>query len=211
MLRSIALCLLALSAACGETPVEPVDTLAAQSFDASLAANAVLLDLLPGTPEELVCGFVADLDQLSEEAGLAGDFDDDRLNRALDHARSSITEAREAATVPDLPHSFRALKAAMRELEKGDAVPVSGHGFADDLASLGSYFGEVFTGSLINLASQLGSVPEGVMDQSVADFEDGVVERGLGEWERGVAAFGKAVSRLDSELDIGPPCSEATP
>lgn len=205
MHRTSALCVLALLVACIETPAEPTDVLLA--LDArSFSETAATVDVLSATPEELVCGFVEDLDQLSEEAGLAGAFDDDRLNRALAHARRSIVEAREAATIPDLARSFRALRAAMRELEKGAALPVSGKGFADDLASLGSYFGEVFTGNLITLTSQVGSVPGAALDAAVADFEDGVAERSLGEWERAVAAFGKAVGRLDAELDIGPPC-----
>lgn len=182
----------------------------ALALSAVYAEGSVVPDPLPATPEELVCSFVADLDQLSEEAGLAGPFDDERLTQSFRRARRSIAEAREAAFVPDLPHSFRALRTAMRELEKGDAVPVSGHGSAADLASLGSFFGEVFTGSLINLASHLGSVPEGVMGQAVSDFEKGVAERNLGEWERGVAAFGKAVRLLDAEMEIGPPCVEET-
>lgn len=208
MLGSTALCALALSAACADSAVEPVDTVHPLTVEALPAETARDPDPQRRTPEELVCGFVADLDQLSEEAALAGAFDDDRLDRALRRARKSIAEAREAANVPDLTHSFRALGAAMRELAKADAVPVSGHGVADDLASLGSYFGEVFTGSLINLTSQLGSVPEGVVDRAVADFEVGVAERNLGQWERGVAAFGKAIRRLDAQIEIGPPCAE---
>jgi len=208
MVRRTVFCALTLSASYAGGRVAPADTLRALGVEASLAENAGHPDPLRPTPEELVCGFVADLDQLSEEAALAGPFDDARLTRALRRAKRSIAEAREAANVPDLPRSLRALTTAMGELEKGDAVPVSGHGVAADLASLGSYFGEVFTGSLINLASHLGTMPDGVVEQAVSDFEDGVAERNLGEWARGVAAFGKAVRGLDAEMEIGPPCVE---
>ena len=161
---------------------------------------------LPATHEELVCGFVSNLDRLLNEFDQGGVFGDDRLNRALEKARASVASARAEALVPDLTGSFRHLRAAMRELEKGAAVPVSGNGFADDLASLGSFFAEIFTEDLIALSDLLGAVSAGALEDATLDFEDGVESRDFELWERGVTDFGQAVRTLERELDIGPPC-----
>lgn len=162
---------------------------------------------LPATLEGLVCGLIGDLDDLLAEFGLAGDFDDDRLNQALDKAYSRVVQARAAASEPDLNRAFREWRAAMRELEKGASVPVSGNGFADDLASLGSFYAEVFTADLITLATQLAAASSGDLEDASQSFQDGVSARDASEWEQSLRDFGRAIHILSRTLDIGPPCA----
>lgn len=79
-------------------------------------------------------------------------------------------------------------------------------GFADDLASLGSFYVEVFTGDLIQLATQLeAAAPEEIEDATQA-FLDGVAARNVDEWEQSLGDFGRAVRTLSRSLVIGPPC-----
>lgn len=178
---------------------------------ASILAPSVVFaghsDPLPADLEGLVCGLVVDLDELLVEFDQqVGNFDDDRLNRALDKARVNVVQAREKAKLPDLTGAFRDLRAAMRELEKGAAVPVSGSGFADDLASLGSFYAEVFVDDLIVLAAQLeAGTPESIAAATI-HFLQGAADRNDGEWEAAVKQFTQAIRILDQELVIGSPC-----
>jgi hypothetical protein len=192
---------LALLAACGATPPPsaPVDD--------SLAPSFGHLDGLPATSGALVCGFVADLDELLGEFDhQVAPFDDERLNRALASARVSVVEARDDALVPQLTQAARDLRSAMRELEKGASLSsVSGNGFADDLASLGSFFAERFTQELIEMASVLGVSPD-VISDATSDFEGGVAARGEEEWERSLRYFGQAIRKLEHQVEIGTPC-----
>ncbi len=163
-------------------------------------------------PEELegaVCGFVADLDVLlSEFDDQIGPFEDERLNRALQKARAQVEEAQAYARVPELTKSFQNLKGAMGELEKGAAVPVSGSGFADDLASLGSFFAEVFVEDLIEVASNQGAVEPETLATATTWFEAGVLERDEGEWEKSITYFLHAIRILEHELNINSPQCE---
>lgn len=160
-----------------------------------------------GVFEDVVCGFTTNLDALLEEFDhQVGDFGNDRLNRALIKARLSVAEAQIQTLIPDLTSSFQKLRAAMRELEKGAAVPVSGNGFADDLASLGSFYAEIFVADLITQAGLQGDVDEMVLASANLKFEQGAVARDDGEWESGCAKFLQAIRILEPELNIGPPC-----
>lgn len=198
---------LLLLVACSEAPTAPAEGPGELDLSTSLAVVDGHMDGTPASSELLVCGFVVDLDDLLAEFDQqVGPFEDDRLNRSLARARLYVLRARAAALEPDLPRTFRDLRGAMRELEKGAALPVSGKGFADDIASLGSYMAEVFTRELIELAGQLGSVSANALEAAAADYEDGLTARSGGEWEAAVAAFGTAVWRLDREIEIGAPC-----
>lgn len=148
-----------------------------------------------------------DLEELlSEFDQQVGDFADDRLNRALDKARRDVVEGSELAALPDPTGSLRQLRAAMHELEKGAGVPASGSGFADDLASLGSLFVEVFVADVILLAAQLGVATPAMIAEATVDFESGVADRDNGEWEAAVMKFTRAIQGLDQALEIGAPC-----
>jgi len=199
---------LLLLGACTGAPTAPAEVGSELDRSASAAVIAGHLDGTPGSSELLVCGFVADLDELLAEFDLqVGPFEDDRLNRALARARRYVVEARAAALEPDLPGTFQDLRGAMRELEKGAALPVSGKGFADDIASYGSFMAQLFTQELIDLA-ELGPASADVLEAAIADYEVGVAARSVGEWEEGVTAFGRAVRRLDREVGVGaPPCT----
>ena len=94
----------------------------------------------------------------------------------------------------------------MRELEKGAAVPVSGSGFADDLASLGSFFAEVFVSDLIDLANIQGAVDAETLEIVTTRFEAGAAAREESEWEQSVTQFLHAVRILEHALSIDPPC-----
>ncbi len=164
-------------------------------------------DALPSSFEEIVCGYIFDLDELLMEFGLwEGDFGDDRLNRALLKACNHVEDAQSYALVPDLSASFKKLKGAMRELEKGAAVPVSGTGFADDLASLGSFYAENFIRDLIEQARIQEAVDAETLATAMTKFEEGVAARVKTEWEQSVSKFLQAVRVLEHELQIGPPC-----
>lgn len=175
--------------------------------DVLLVTPALHDGTLPTTLEGLVCGMIADLDDLLAEFDLAGNFDDDRLNQALDKAYDRVVQTRAAASEPDLNRAFREWRAAMRELEKGASVPVSGNGFADDLASLGSFYAEVVTGDLIALAAQLGAASPAEIEDASQSFQDGMAARDASEWEQSLRDFGRAVHILSRSLDIGPPCA----
>lgn len=149
------------------------------------------------TIEGAVCLFVADLDDLIEEAGLTvGDFEEPRLNRSLAKAKAALLEAREAAAEPDLVASFRDLKSAMRWWEVGAALPVSGNGFADDLASLGSFYEEVFVLDLITVAADVGAANTATIAEASAHYDAGVAHRVNGEWRLATADFLKALKVL---------------
>jgi hypothetical protein len=161
-------------------------------------------------PEGVVCGFIADLDVLLDEFGLVvGGFDDDRLNRALTKAGQEVLAARESAEEPELVASLRSFRAAMRELEKGAAVPVSGNGFADDIASFGSFMAQLLVEDLINVTMEQRTVSADILIQATRYLESGKALRasGVEEWERAVADFLSAIRLLDRDLSIGSPCS----
>ena len=171
------------------------------------AALAGHTDPLPVDLEGVVCGLVVDLDELLGGFDQqVGDFGDDRLNRALDKARAHVVGARDRATLAEITDAARDLRAAMRELEKGAAVPVSGSGFADDLASLGSFFAEVFVEDLIALSTQLGAATAESITAATTHFHDGALARDEGQWETALAHFGKAIKVLDRDLEFDAAC-----
>ena len=173
-------------------------------------AGANHTDPQASTPEGVVCGFVTDLDVLLDEFGLVvGEFDDNRLNRALTKAGREVLAARESAEEPELVASLRSFKAAMRELEKGAAVPVSGNGFADDLASFGSFMAQLLVEDLITVAMEQGTVSADIVIQATRYLESGKALRasGVEEWERAVADFLSAIRLLDRDLTIETPCA----
>ena len=176
----------------------------------SICPNAVLAEhgaSLPATIEERVCLLVVELDNMISEYGFAeGEtptFDDDRLNRALVRARNETVSARMEVAFGSLTRGFRDLRAAVRELEKGASVPVSGFGFAEDLAILTSGRAEFFTEDLLLLAALLGVVSVDVINEAELAYLSGVATRDTGEWETSTALFGKAIRILDRELVIG--------
>ena len=173
-------------------------------------AGANHTDPQASTPEGVVCGFIADLDVLLDEFGLiVGGFDDDRLNRALAKAGEEVRATRESAKEPELVASLRSFRAAMRELEKGAAVPVSGSGFADDLASFGSFMAQLLVEDLINVATEEGIATADVLTRATGYLESGKALRapGVDEWERAVADFLSAIRVLDRSFTIGTPCN----
>jgi hypothetical protein len=97
----------------------------------------------------------------------------------------------------------------MRELEKGATVPVSGNGFADDLASLRSFMAQLLVEDLINVAMEQGTVGANILIEAARYLESGKALRasGVDEWERAVADFLSAIRLLDRNLSIGSPCS----
>lgn len=164
-------------------------------------------DPLPSDLESVICELVVDLDVLLGEFDLqVGEFGDDRLNRALDKARTYVAAARDRATLTEITEVARDLRAAMRELEKGAAVPASGSGFSDDLASLGSFFAEVFVEDLMTLSAQLGAATAETVAAATSHFDDGALARDEGEWEAALAHFSKAIRLLDRELEVGAVC-----
>ena len=172
------------------------------------AALAGHTDPLPVDLAGVVCGLVVDLDELLGEFDQqVGGFGDDRLNRALDKARALVVGARDRATLAEITAAGRDLRAAMRELEKGAAVPVSGSGFADDLASLGSFFAEVFVEDLITLSTQLGVATAGTIAAATTHFHDDALARDEGQWEAALAHFNKAIRVLDRDVEVGAACT----
>jgi hypothetical protein len=97
----------------------------------------------------------------------------------------------------------------MRELEKGAAVPASGNGFADDLASFGSFMAQLLVEDLINVTMEQRTVSADIVIQATRYLESGKALRasGVEEWERVVADFLSAIRLLDRDLSIGSPCS----
>jgi hypothetical protein len=159
----------------------------------------------PAGYEQLVCGLLVDLADFSDQFDTSGSFDDKRLNRALARAHDHVFSAIADASIPQLTQSFADLKAAMRELEKGASVPVSGTGFADDLASLGSFYAEIFADYLIVLATDSQLVSAAAIEDATLDYIDGMANRDISEWERALGDFGKAVRTLEREIAINPP------
>jgi hypothetical protein len=84
-------------------------------------------------------------------------------------------------------------------------VPVSGSGFADDLASLGSFFAEGFMTTLITVADQLDAVDPATIATASAYLEAGGASRDAQQWQAAVQDFTRAVSGLERELVFGPP------
>ena len=163
---------------------------------------------LPATIEERVCTLVADLDDVIADfqftEGETPTFGDDRLNRALVRARQNVVTARMEISFGNLTRGFRSMRASVRELEKGAGVPVSGNGFADDLAVLLSGRAEFFTEDLLLMAAMLGAVSDERVHTAELDYLEGKALRFSGEWENATVLFGRAIHKLDKELVLGP-------
>jgi hypothetical protein len=177
-----------------------------------LAAAAEHGAPLPASLEELTCGFVSQLDEAIAEFGFAEgetpSFDDDRLNRALVRARAYTVAARAEVAAGELGDGLRLLVSAVRNLERGADVPVSGFGFAEDLAILLSGRAEFFSEDLLRLADQLGAVSAETLADAWQDYLAGVAARDAERWSTSTSLFVKAVNTLERELVLGPlPCS----
>jgi hypothetical protein len=169
---------------------------------------------LPATIEERVCTFIADIDDVIADFGFiegeSPNFGDERLNRALVRARHKIVESRSEISYLEFRRGFRLLAAGVKNLEKGARLPVSGNGFADDLASLLSFRAETFTEDLLALAALLGAASPDAIAAAELLYLEGNVARssGIDAWQKSIQLFGDAIDELDDELILGPlPCS----
>lgn len=155
-------------------------------------------DPAPTVVTDVVCAFVDRLDLILDEFDQQiGPFDDDRLNRSLIMARREVVDAQEDLTSLDATPGMRDLRAAMGFLERGADLMVTGSGFADDIASLGSFYAEQFVGELIVAATSSGAIDEQDLDEATAFFQEGILFRDAEEWEQALSSFTSAVRTLE--------------
>lgn len=173
----------------------------------AVLALSLLSFSLAGPLEDAVCGYINDLDALLNEFDQqVAPFDDKKLNKALKIARQNVKKANAKASMADLSKSFRFLKRSMEYLEKGAAINVSGSGFADDIASLGSFYAQRCVENLIEAAERTGDASDVVATLAEERFVKGIAARSVNvdQWQRSVKKFRGAIRALEPQLTIGP-------
>jgi len=152
--------------------------------------------------DELACNLVLSLDQmLAQETGAPPyTFDGSLLNRELEKGYNRMVAARAKAAEGKTAGALRKLRDAARAYETGATAPVSGTGFADDLANLTSFLGQRFTEQLLNLTPWQNTAD---YSEAYVDFDEGVVWRTYPTNEDAAAldAFSKAAKRAEREFD----------
>lgn len=165
-------------------------------------------DPAPTEVTDVVCAFGDRLDLiLGEFDQQIGPFDDGRLNRSLIMARRKVVDAQEDLTSLDATPGMRDLRAAMGFLERGADLMVTGSGFADDIASLGSFYAEQFAGELIGAASSSGAIDNQDLDEATSFFQEGMLFRDAGEWEQALSSFTSAVRTLEHNWTTDTGCT----
>lgn len=179
---------------------------------AALSPGAAIADGRDEAPPEVVetiCAFNGDLEELLEEFDQqVGPFEDDTLNEALAKARRNVEKAQLRIDDVRATAAMREMRAAMRHLERGAAVPSSGSGFADDLASLGSFFSERFIAGLIEVADSTGAASATRVANATAYFEAGVAARDNNEWQLALANFKKSAKELERSWVTDATCTD---